>query len=325
MDDRRDAPATGRVRNCPDCGYLALGQREDCARCGATLEVVSGPSGAAPAAVAATSPAPAAPGGAAPSETMDAARAPGPHPIGGAALSAALSRPPHLGSGAPRPASAPGGSGGSGGYWAPARLGPSWPAPVERPVPAPRRRNPWLLLVFMAALCGGGWFALQRIAADPAVAEEVQEYADGTAGVPFESFEGRWRAVLPGEPVHRAETASEAGITITVSFDMVELGSDYAAGVAWADYPAGGDFSNTDAIFAAAAQGAANETGGEVVETQRVDHRGYPAVDVVVKAPEGYAKARAILAGYRMYIVIVASRDEATPGFDRLVESLELT
>jgi hypothetical protein len=56
-----------------------------------------------------------------------------------------------------------------------------------------------------------------------------------------------------------------------------------------------------------------------------LSYAGYPAVDYVIQASQGYAKLRGVLVNHVMYVLAVSSKSNSFPNFDRYVNSLQFT
>lgn len=142
----------------------------------------------------------------------------------------------------------------------------------------------------------------------------------------FTSTEGGFSADFPGEPEEATQSASEAGLDLTVHFFTHET-DDYAVSVGYVDYPV--ELSSVDPkqVLSGVAQGAAgNVGGGEVTRNDPGTFLGLDAVDYEVKADGAELQAKAFLKDNRMYILQAVSEtlSDSDAAYDRMVESFKL-
>lgn len=142
----------------------------------------------------------------------------------------------------------------------------------------------------------------------------------------FTSTEGGFSADFPREPEEATQSASEAGLDLTVHFFTSET-DDYAVSVGYVDYPA--ELSSVDPkqVLSGVAQGAAGNVGGsEVSRNDPGTFLGLDAVDYEVKADGAELQAKAFLKDNRMYILQAVSErlSDADAEYDRMVESFKL-
>jgi hypothetical protein len=162
------------------------------------------------------------------------------------------------------------------------------------------------------------------LAAGAAVAS-AQEFT------PFTSPAGRYKAVFPGE-VKTDTTDIKAGKDgkqlLKLTLDTVELKGNTVFLVSFVDA--------TDEVAKAPAAQRLDKvrdgnkgTGGKVVSEQDIalGKDKYPGRDILLETPNGYIRNRAVIAGNRLYQVMVQGSKEvvSSPSADKFIASFEIT
>lgn len=147
---------------------------------------------------------------------------------------------------------------------------------------------------------------------------------DGTEDGAFVSAEGRFRVVLPGAPDREVQETPAAGVTLEVVLFTVEDGEDHLYQVAYVDYPESLGELDPDGALDGAANGAANRTGGELVDKERLEYLGQPAIDYTITAGDATVQARTLLVGRRLYTLQAISITPPAPAFEAMLASFRL-
>ena len=163
--------------------------------------------------------------------------------------------------------------------------------------------------------------ALAALAAAVAVAsgQDFKQYASGA---------GKYKAMFPG--IVKTETTDiQAGKdTLKLTLDSVELKGDTVFMVSYVD--AADDVAKKPAgprldKVRDGNKGAA----GKVIEDKEITlgEEKYPGRDILIETPGGYIRNRAVIAGNRLYqVMIQGSKDVVTsPSADKFINSFEIT
>jgi hypothetical protein len=152
--------------------------------------------------------------------------------------------------------------------------------------------------------------------------------AQGPEFKPYASTDGRYKVLFPG-PVKTdtVEVKAEQG-NVTVTIDTVELRAGISFLVSYVDaadevaqQPAGPRFDKVrDAIKGA---------DGKVIEDKELTLgvEKHPARDVLIEKPSGCIRNRIVIAGNRLYQVMIQGPKEVvtSPSADRFLASFEVT
>jgi hypothetical protein len=321
-----DRPIRDLVRNCERCGYLLPEVWDTCRKCGAPVATGGGvTAGVAPAATGAGAAAswarpPVAPGPPAAAPPAPVGRAAG--AVGAADLRYAA--PVRLGFGDGDGDAGAGTAAGVAGRDDPRPGGWGPPPVVAAPRPGASRAPAKLVsLLLVAGLAAGGWFGWKLVRPQPRMAAETKAFVDG-AGIDYEPFGMGYSVRLPRQPVATSQTVGAGGMTVTLNVALIEE-EEWEVGVAVADLGFEVTPDMVDQVFAQGIEGAAAETGGEVVGEERITFAGRPAVDAEFEAPDGYpARALIVIDGNRLYMVLAHAAAGTEAIYDEMVDSFRI-
>lgn len=156
----------------------------------------------------------------------------------------------------------------------------------------------------------------------------VAGVAAGQDFKPHASADGRYKALFPGE-VKSETTDIQAGKdTLKLVLDMVELKGDTVFMVSYVDaadevakQPAGGRLDKV--------RDGNKGPNGKVLEDKdvTVGTQKYPGRDLLLETPNGYIRNRAVIAGNRLYQVMIQGTKEVvtSPSADKFIASFEIT
>lgn len=145
---------------------------------------------------------------------------------------------------------------------------------------------------------------------------------------PHASAPGRYKALFPGE-VKSETTDIQAGKdTLKLTLDMVELKGDTVFMVSYVDAtdevakkPAGPRLEKV--------RDGNKGPNGKVIEDKEISvgAEKYPGRDLLIETPSGYLRNRAVIAGNRLYqVMIQGSKDVVTSASaDKFIASFEIT
>lgn len=128
--------------------------------------------------------------------------------------------------------------------------------------------------------------------------------------------EGWFTAEFPGPPVRQQNRVTVSGVELVILTYKTDTASE---SVAYVDYPQ----ERWPPTPWGAAQGSADNVGGTIERKTETTLMGHPAMDVVIKVPQGFAHERLILRGTRLYNLIGAGPSRPA-SYDRLVERFVL-
>jgi hypothetical protein len=149
--------------------------------------------------------------------------------------------------------------------------------------------------------------------------QDFKQYASGT---------GKYKVLFPGA-VKSETTDIQAGKeTLKLTLDMVELKGDTVFLVSYVDSsdevakkPAG---PRLDKV-----RDGNKGPNGKVIEEKEitVGMEKYPGRDLVIETPNGYLRNRVVIAGKRLYQVMVQGTKEivTSPSADKFITSFEIT
>jgi hypothetical protein len=287
------------MRKCDACGYLLLGDGDNCNHCGAPLPAVSVAAPAANAPAGATPPPPPSPSWAAPSAPPPAAP-PQPASRGAApAWTPGLAPPP--------PPPPPGGP--------PRDL---WhPEPViTTPSPAKKRHRGKIALVIVVAVLGAfvAYGAYARNQPPPGTADFVAGH-----GVDFTAADGSYTAQFPKDPLVETNPVRIQGAQLTFTSATVAT-DDYEIITASMALPTSIPSDRVDQSLDEAMDAGVQGVKGDLKSKHRITRGGLPAIDASFEAPDGYkARGLILLAGNHIDVLFV----HAKTGVDKLFHALD--
>ena len=150
----------------------------------------------------------------------------------------------------------------------------------------------------------------------------------GQEFTPYASSAGRYKVLFPGTVKTETTDVKAGKDTLKLTLDSVELKGDTVFLVSYID--------TTDEV-------AKQPTGprldkvrdgnkgpaGKVIEDKdvTVGPEKYPGRDVLIQTPGGYLRNRIVIAGKRLYQVMIQGTKEVvtSPSADRFIESFEIT
>lgn len=156
-------------------------------------------------------------------------------------------------------------------------------------------------------------------AASVASGQDFKQYASGA---------GRYKIMFPGD-VKTETTDIQAGKdTLKLTLDSVELKGDTTFMVSYVDAsdevakkPAG---PRLDKV-----RDGNKGASGKVLTDKEIEvgMEKYPGRDLLIETPSGYIRNRAVIAGNRLYqVMIQGSKDVVTsPSADKFIDSFEIT
>ncbi len=298
------------VRQCPGCQYLVPPAWERCKRCDADLACARTRSLVGAGAKATNPSAPA---------TFGAARFAGSGvapPASPVAPPVRVTTPPAFAPSAPNDV--------RGGYERVPTVGESWASIHQAPKPT---KLPILGVLTTIAIVVAGWFAWHQATARNLPAE-WRAYVEAGEGVDYQSVAGRFSVKFPTEPVEMGQSVIVGGRR----FEVVALMSapdgkaQSGVGVLWIDLPSDMLATNdTNALLQQYAEEWAERGDGSVSELDFLTVERYQAVDASIKEGVVRGKARIILAGTRVYVLVAAGTENGAIGFGTLTESFDLT
>lgn len=153
-------------------------------------------------------------------------------------------------------------------------------------------------------------------------------WAQGPEFKPFASAAGRYKAIFPG-PVKSDTVPVKGGTTeLKLTIDSVELRAGTSFLVTYLDTPDEVAKQPAGPRLDKVRDGNKGEA-GKVLEDKEltVGTEKYPARDVLIEAPGGCIRNRIVIAGNRLYQVMVQGpKDVVTsPSADRFIAAFEVT
>jgi hypothetical protein len=144
----------------------------------------------------------------------------------------------------------------------------------------------------------------------------------------FASTEGRYKILFPG-PVKTDTVQAKTGKgEVTVTIDSVELRAGTSFLVSFVDAPDDAARQPPASRFEKV-RDANKGTDGKVVDEkdQVVGPEKFPARDVLIEKPSGWIRNRIVIAGNRLYQVMIQGPKEVvtSPSADRFLASFEVT
>lgn len=152
-----------------------------------------------------------------------------------------------------------------------------------------------------------------------AAGQDFKQYASGA---------GRYKAQFPGDVKSETTDLMAGKDTLKLTLDSVELKGDTTFMVSYVDAsdevakkPAG---PRLDKV-----RDGNKGASGKVLEDKSIEFGAekFPARDLLIESPGGYVRNRAVIAGNRLYQVMVqGSKDVVTsPSADKFINSFEIT
>lgn len=141
----------------------------------------------------------------------------------------------------------------------------------------------------------------------------------------FTSDEGRFRVDFPAEPERRSQNvgAGESRMEL-VAFTAAD-GDGQVFSVAYADYPQ--DMAtDPKELLDSAVDGAASSTGGSVTSREQSTYQDNEAIEYLIDGADSQIRARAVLAGSRLYILQVVRQEDPVQAsrFETFAGSLQI-
>lgn len=152
-----------------------------------------------------------------------------------------------------------------------------------------------------------------------ASAQDFKQYASGT---------GRYKVMFPGDVKTETTDIKAGNDTLKFTLDSVELRGDTTFMVSYVDAsdevakkPAG---PRLDKVRDGNKGAAGKVIGDKVIE---VGMEKYPGRDILIETPSGCIRNRAVIAGNRLYQVMVQGSKEVvtSTSADKFIESFEIT
>lgn len=141
----------------------------------------------------------------------------------------------------------------------------------------------------------------------------------------FTSDEGRFRADFPAEPERRSQNVGAGDSRMELVAFTAADGDGQVYSVAYADYP---EDMATDPgeLLDSAVDGAVSSTGGSVTSREPSAYQDHEAIDYVIDGAGSQVRARAVLAGSRLYIVQVVRQEDPVEAsrFESFAGSLQI-
>ncbi len=156
---------------------------------------------------------------------------------------------------------------------------------------------------------------------DDADAGDLVAYALGQSGVGFTSHDGAYSMMLPTSPAE-AGSAPVLGAAPGARRTLAQI-DDAVLAVSVRALPE--TPSDPNGILVISSAESAVASGGTITHAEAAIHDGHPAIDVVVDVPEGTGHLRLVLVDDRLYSASVVSSEPDGLGFERLVETLDVT
>jgi WD40 repeat protein len=181
----------------------------------------------------------------------------------------------------------------------------------------------------IVALAGGG-LALLAVAAVVVVVFLTRfRREDFSTWKEFTSAEGRFRVLMPGEPVKQDQVAPTPAGPITVHMFMDEnKAANYSFTVGYNDIPPFAPRGNDDTMLDGVRTGAlASFPGARLVGEQRIKLGSHPGRDLTIDlAAKGMVRQRIYLVGNRLYQLLVARSGSwpSAAAIDKFFDSFEL-
>jgi hypothetical protein len=145
---------------------------------------------------------------------------------------------------------------------------------------------------------------------------------------PYASAEGRYKVLFPGDVKSETTDIKAGKDKLKLTLDMVELKGDTVFLVSYVD--ATDEVAKTPAgpRLDKVRDGNKGESGKVVTEKEIVvGAEKYPGRDILLETPGGYIRNRAVIAGKRLYQVMVqGTKDVVTsPSADKFIASFQIT
>lgn len=145
---------------------------------------------------------------------------------------------------------------------------------------------------------------------------------------PYASTDGRYKAVFPGPVKTDTVPVKGAKSEVTVTVDSVELRGGTSFVVTYFDTPADVAKQPAGPRIDKVRDGNKGDKGKVLTEKDlTVGAEKYPARDVLIEAPAGHIRNRIVVAGARVYqVMIQGPKDVVTSASaDRFLDSFEVT
>jgi hypothetical protein len=151
-------------------------------------------------------------------------------------------------------------------------------------------------------------------------------YAHGRGGSTFTSPEGRFSAVFPAVPTRKVISSNTAGVEINEVIYFARSSLHDEAEVDFAALPGAIPDSRMPDLLPSVLNGVAAKVNGQVTSSMPITYLGLPALEGVIKRPNGdFIKARIFVTGHIAYVVGAQGTAETPLTYDRLVSSFHFT
>lgn len=275
------------MRKCQTCGYLLLGDGENCKQCGALLP---------PAVATALAPPVLVTSGAPPAAAVPPV--PPPAPVFGGSV------PP------PRVATPVAGD-----YWGPPEAAPTANATAARGKPRA------LMVLIAVASMAFGWFAVGYFLPGQSLPPGTSAFVAGH-GVAYSSPDHTFDASFPSTPTVEQHEIPVASSSATMYLGQAQT-DDYEVVAASIVLPISLPEGQADAALDDIVKYGASATNSEIVSKSRVVEDGVSGVEVRAKVSDGYsARLIVLISGRRIFLLGVHSKTGTDRLYKALVDSL---
>jgi hypothetical protein len=152
-----------------------------------------------------------------------------------------------------------------------------------------------------------------------ALGQDFKQYASGA---------GRYKVMFPGDPKSETNDIKAGKNTLKFTIDFVELKGDTTFSVSFIDAP-------DDVAKQPPGPRLDKVRDGNKGESGKVHHdkdvqvglEKYPGRDLLIEGPSGYTRNRVVIAGNRLYQVMIQGSKEVvtSPSADKFIASFEVT
>jgi hypothetical protein len=145
---------------------------------------------------------------------------------------------------------------------------------------------------------------------------------------PFASEGGRYKVLFPGEVKSETSDIDTKTEKLKFTLDLVELKGGTAFLVSYVDATDEVAKTPPGPRLDKVREGNKGQAGKLVAEREVVlGAERYPGRDILIETPDGYIRNRAVIAGKRLYQIMVKGTKEVvtSPSADRFIASFEIT
>ena len=141
----------------------------------------------------------------------------------------------------------------------------------------------------------------------------------------FTSDEGRFQVQFPAEPERRSQNVGAGESRMELAAFTAADSDGQVFSVAYADYP---EDMATDPkeLLDSAVDGAASSIGGSVTSREPSTYQNNESIDYVIDGSGSQVRARAVLAGSRLYVLQVVRQEDPVEAsrFETFADSLQI-